>query len=116
MSYLALFYPALVIFFATHIYGLKENGFGHIKHLFGPIIKWYALPLMILMFAIEVSRTADYPQESGEPVDVRDFISGEQRQNMTSAFQAALVGQHHAAVTLMLPTRQATSAAGRPDS
>lgn len=43
-----------VIFFATHIYGLKENGFGHIKHLFGPIIKWYALPLMILIFVIEV--------------------------------------------------------------
>lgn len=45
---------AAVIFFATHIYGLKENGFGHIKHLFGPIIKWYALPLMLLMFLVEV--------------------------------------------------------------
>lgn len=45
---------ALVIFVATHVYGLKENGFGHIKHLFGPIVAWYALPLMILMFAIEV--------------------------------------------------------------
>lgn len=45
---------ALIIFFATHIYGIYENGFGHIKHLFGPIIKWYALPLMILMFCIEV--------------------------------------------------------------
>lgn len=45
---------ATVIFLATHIYGLRENGFNHIKHLFGPIIKWYALPLMILMFAIEV--------------------------------------------------------------
>jgi len=43
-----------IIFFATHIYGLKENGFGHIKHLFGPIIKWYALPLMLLIFVIEV--------------------------------------------------------------
>lgn len=45
---------ALVIFLATHIYGVKENGFNHVKHLFGPIIAWYALPLMILMFAIEV--------------------------------------------------------------
>lgn len=45
---------ALIIFVATHVYGLKENGFGHIKHLFGPIIKWYALPLMLLMFVIEV--------------------------------------------------------------
>ncbi len=43
-----------IIFVATHIYGLKENGFNHIKHLFGPIIKWYALPLMILIFMIEV--------------------------------------------------------------
>jgi hypothetical protein len=31
--------------------------------------------VLALMFAIEVSRTADYPQESGEPVDVRHFIS-----------------------------------------
>lgn len=37
--------------------------------------------------------------------DVRDFISGDQRQNLTSAFSAALAGQHHAAVTVMLPTR-----------
>lgn len=45
---------ALVIFVATHVYGIKENGSAHIKHLFGPIVAWYALPLMILMFAIEV--------------------------------------------------------------
>ncbi len=45
---------ALVMFVATHVYGLKENGFNHVKHLFGPIIAWYALPLMILMFCIEV--------------------------------------------------------------
>ncbi len=45
---------ALVVFGATHIYGLKENGTNHIKHLFGPIVKWYALPLMLLMFVIEV--------------------------------------------------------------
>jgi F-type H+-transporting ATPase subunit a len=45
---------AAVIFFATHIYGIKENGANHVKHLFGPILKWYALPLMLLMFFIEV--------------------------------------------------------------
>lgn len=45
---------ALVVFFATHIYGIRENGWNHVKHLFGPIVKWYALPLMILMFIIEV--------------------------------------------------------------
>ncbi|MDB4963039.1 MAG: sensor signal transduction histidine kinase [Myxococcales bacterium] len=37
--------------------------------------------------------------------DVRDFISSDQRQYLTSAFAAALVGQHHAAVTVALPTR-----------
>lgn len=45
---------AIIIFFATHIYGVKENGWNHFKHLFGPIIKWYALPLMLLIFVIEV--------------------------------------------------------------
>jgi PAS domain S-box-containing protein len=41
--------------------------------------------------------------------DVRDFISGDQRQFLTSAFAAALLGQHHAAVTVALPTRKETS-------
>lgn len=52
---------ALVIFFSTHIYGLKENGFAHIKHLFGPVtfdpkkpVTVLAIPLMLLMFVIEV--------------------------------------------------------------
>jgi two-component system NtrC family sensor kinase len=36
--------------------------------------------------------------------DIRDFISHDQRQQLTSAFAAALAGQHHAAVTVMLPT------------
>lgn len=44
---------ALVIFFTTHIWGVKENGIGYFKHWFGPIIKWYALPLMLLIFCIE---------------------------------------------------------------
>jgi len=37
--------------------------------------------------------------------DIRDFISTDQRQFLTSAFAAALVGQHHTAVTVHLPTR-----------
>jgi F-type H+-transporting ATPase subunit a len=45
---------ALVIFAATHAYGLKENGLGHIKHLFGPWLGPLGLPLNILMFGIEV--------------------------------------------------------------
>ena len=38
--------------------------------------------------------------------DVRDFITAEQRQHLTGAFAAALSGQHHAAVTVALPTRK----------
>ncbi|MBA3462942.1 MAG: PAS domain-containing protein [Deltaproteobacteria bacterium] len=37
--------------------------------------------------------------------DVRDFITSDQRQYLTSAFAAALIGQHHAAVTVVLPTK-----------
>lgn len=44
---------ALIIFFATHIFGVKENGIGYFKDFFGPIRKWYALPLMLLMLVIE---------------------------------------------------------------
>jgi PAS domain S-box-containing protein len=38
--------------------------------------------------------------------DMRDFISVDQRQALTSAFAAALAGQHHTAVTVMLPTKR----------
>ena len=37
--------------------------------------------------------------------DIRDFITSDQRQYLTSAFAAALIGQHHAAVTVSVPTR-----------
>ncbi len=40
---------AAIIFVATHVYGLQANGFGHIKHLMGPV--WWLAPLM---FVIEV--------------------------------------------------------------
>lgn len=52
---------ALIVFVATHVYGLTHNGWNHIKHLFGPVvfdpkkpITILALPLMFLMFFIEV--------------------------------------------------------------
>lgn len=45
---------ALPVFFATHIYGIKEHKLGYIKHFVGPIRSLVALPLMILMFIIEV--------------------------------------------------------------
>ena len=41
--------------------------------------------------------------------DVRDFISTDQRQQLTAAFAAALGGQHMAAVTMMLPARMKSS-------
>jgi F-type H+-transporting ATPase subunit a len=43
-----------VVFIATHYYGVRAHGIAYFKHFFGPIIKWYALPLMLLMFCIEL--------------------------------------------------------------
>ena len=45
---------ALPVFFATHIYGIKAHKLSYIKHFVGPIRSLPALPLMILMFLIEV--------------------------------------------------------------
>lgn len=45
---------AIPVFLATHYYGIKAHGFGYIKHFVGPIRSIFALPLMILMFVIEV--------------------------------------------------------------
>jgi F-type H+-transporting ATPase subunit a len=45
---------ALPVFFCTHYYGIKEHKFAYIKHFVGPIRSLPALPLMILMFVIEV--------------------------------------------------------------
>jgi F-type H+-transporting ATPase subunit a len=44
---------ALIVFFSTHIYGLKHNGLGHVKHLFGPWLGVVGIPLNLLMFLIE---------------------------------------------------------------
>jgi F-type H+-transporting ATPase subunit a len=38
---------ALIVFGATHYYGVKVNGSAHIKHLFGPV--WWMAPLMFLI-------------------------------------------------------------------
>ncbi len=45
---------ALPVFFATHFFGVKEHGLAYFKHFFGPILKWYALPLMAIMLLIEI--------------------------------------------------------------
>jgi two-component system, NtrC family, sensor kinase len=46
-----------------------------------------------------------FSRESVLGQDLRDFITAEQRHYLTSAFAAALSGQHHTAVTVALPTR-----------
>jgi F-type H+-transporting ATPase subunit a len=45
---------AIPVFLATHVYGIRVHGFGYIKHFLGPIRSIFALPLMLLMFVIEV--------------------------------------------------------------
>jgi F-type H+-transporting ATPase subunit a len=51
---------ALVIFFTTHIYGVKEHGLKYFKHFLGPVTSgpWYAWPgvvaLMLLMLVVEI--------------------------------------------------------------
>ncbi len=54
-----------VIFFATHLFGVKEHGVGYFAHFFGPIRKWYALPLMLLMFGIEIISHLARPMSLG---------------------------------------------------
>lgn len=45
---------AIPVFLATHYYGVKIHGFGYFKHFIGPMRSIFALPLMILIFFIEV--------------------------------------------------------------
>jgi len=47
---------SMVIFFATHIFGFKENGLGYLKHFFGPV-----LFLAPLFFVIEMISNAARP-------------------------------------------------------
>ncbi len=45
---------AIPVFLATHYYGVKVHGIKYINHFLGPIRSIYALPLMVLMFFIEL--------------------------------------------------------------
>jgi F-type H+-transporting ATPase subunit a len=45
---------AIPVFLATHFYGIKTHGIGYIKHFLGPMRSLAALPLMMLMFIIEI--------------------------------------------------------------
>jgi F-type H+-transporting ATPase subunit a len=44
---------ALIVFVMFNYYGLRENGAGYLKHLFGPYIGWWAIPINLLLFVIE---------------------------------------------------------------
>ena len=45
---------AVPVFFATHFFGLRAHGLHYIKHFLGPMRSIWALPLMIMMFIIEL--------------------------------------------------------------
>lgn len=45
---------AIPVFFATHYYGIKTHKLGYIKHFLGPMRSLAAIPLMLLMFVIEL--------------------------------------------------------------
>jgi F-type H+-transporting ATPase subunit a len=45
---------AVPVFLATHYYGIRVHGTKYINHFLGPIRSIAALPLMILMFVIEL--------------------------------------------------------------
>ncbi len=45
---------SLLVFCVYHVMGVKANGIGYFKHFLGPIVKWYALPLMVMMVVIEI--------------------------------------------------------------
>ena len=45
---------AIPVFFATHYYGIKVHKFKYINHFLGPVRSIVALPLMMLMFVIEL--------------------------------------------------------------
>jgi F-type H+-transporting ATPase subunit a len=52
---------ALVVFVMFNYYGFKENGLGYVKHLFGPYIGWWGIPINLLLFVIEVVSTLIRP-------------------------------------------------------
>lgn len=45
---------AVPVFLIYQFYGFKAHGVGYLKHFLGPIRSVYALPLMIMMFFIEL--------------------------------------------------------------
>jgi F-type H+-transporting ATPase subunit a len=52
---------AICVFVMFNYYGFKVNGFGHIAHLFGPYIGWWAIPINMLLFVVELVSTLIRP-------------------------------------------------------
>ena len=52
---------AICVFVMFNYYGFKVNGFGHIAHLFGPYIGWWAIPINVLLFVVELVSTLIRP-------------------------------------------------------
>jgi F-type H+-transporting ATPase subunit a len=44
---------AAVVFVAFNFYGVRANGLGYVKHLFGPWLGWPYIPVNILLFFVE---------------------------------------------------------------
>jgi F-type H+-transporting ATPase subunit a len=44
---------ALIVFVMFNYYGIRENGFGYLKHLFGPWLGWPLVPVNVLLFVVE---------------------------------------------------------------
>jgi len=44
---------ALIVFVMFNYYGIRANGLGYFKHLFGPWLGWPLVPVNILLFVVE---------------------------------------------------------------
>ena len=44
---------AVIVFVMFNYYGLKANGIGYLKHLFGPWLGWPFVPVNLLLFVVE---------------------------------------------------------------
>ena len=44
---------AVIVFVMFNYYGIRANGLGYFKHLFGPWLGWFGIPINILLFVIE---------------------------------------------------------------
>ncbi|MGD0677864.1 MAG: F0F1 ATP synthase subunit A [Polyangiaceae bacterium] len=44
---------ALIVFVMFNYYGIRANGLGYFKHLFGPWLGWPLVPINLLLFVVE---------------------------------------------------------------